>query len=327
MKLLTGNKDEIENAKVQRKRSIAYFSGSDLGFQEPGDARNGQPRSPEPINHPPTFNRKDSRIAYRIAEHYEKEKADARMGVIDERVVLNDMQKLSRRLAQLKLKMITMNDDGMCNSYLRSHWSLLYSDFPLLTLPYGTGNCQFRSLSYELYNSQQHYKLVRRKCVEYIKENKKKFKVYFDGASELNHYIRTMAKDKTWGDELTLRACCDCYGLDIHVIQVCVFFAYCVRCVADISSTLDAEYSRQLASAVRAGEEADQEETVCRISSTSSLQRTKADVVLRTSSSSKSSLHEVLANFILEARFDMLTGIHTGGNSFWLCNIYHVYVF
>eukprot|EP00958_Prasinococcus_capsulatus_P014749 scaffold1554_cov401-Prasinococcus_capsulatus_cf.AAC.25 len=44
--------------------------------------------------------------------------------------------------------------------------------------------------------------------------------MYFDGNGELDHYIRTMGQNRTWGDELTLRACCDAYGLAIHVIQV-----------------------------------------------------------------------------------------------------------
>mmetsp|Transcript_12292 Transcript_12292/g.44822 ORF Transcript_12292/g.44822 Transcript_12292/m.44822 type:complete len:288 (-) Transcript_12292:2121-2984(-) len=197
--LPTGNKEDIKNVHVQRERSIAYLSGKDLVSIDELEVDRQEQRvhKPKPVSKAPSrITRKDSRIAYRIAAQHEKEKADtahkAQLGIVDEHSVLNDRQKLNKRLSQLGLTMISMADDG---------------------------NCQFRSLSYELYDTQEHHKLVRRKCVEYIKRNRKRFVMYFDGNGELDHYIRTMGQNRTWGDELTLRACCDAYGLAIHVIQ------------------------------------------------------------------------------------------------------------
>ena len=36
--------------------------------------------------------------------------------------------------------------------------------------------------------------------------------------NELDSYIEYMSRNRTWGDELTLRAAADCFGCTIHVV-------------------------------------------------------------------------------------------------------------
>mmetsp|Transcript_17504 Transcript_17504/g.38147 ORF Transcript_17504/g.38147 Transcript_17504/m.38147 type:complete len:288 (+) Transcript_17504:263-1126(+) len=99
---------------------------------------------------------------------------------------------LERRLHDLKLKMLIMGDDG---------------------------NCQFRSCSQQLYGTQDHYQRVRQKVVDHMHANSDTYSIYFETEQEWEQYISNMAKDRTWGDELTLHALTDAYGTVVHVIQ------------------------------------------------------------------------------------------------------------
>ena len=97
-------------------------------------------------------------------------------------------------------------------------------DFMKLSLQesIGDGNCQFRSLSQELYGTQEHHPLVRNKAVSFMIENSSEYRVFFESDAEWQDYIMSMSKLMTWGDELTLRACADAYGVTIHVITTTV---------------------------------------------------------------------------------------------------------
>jgi hypothetical protein len=53
--------------------------------------------------------------------------------------------------------------------------------------------------------------------VEHMERESKFFGAMFDEA-ELPQYLRTMARARTWGDELTLRAFADCFEVTVHVV-------------------------------------------------------------------------------------------------------------
>mmetsp|Transcript_13325 Transcript_13325/g.17800 ORF Transcript_13325/g.17800 Transcript_13325/m.17800 type:complete len:352 (-) Transcript_13325:1426-2481(-) len=80
------------------------------------------------------------------------------------------------------------------------------------------GNCQFRAISFELYNSQEYHLYIRAKLVEYLRAHADTFAAFVGDQQDFLNYLDTMAKDRSWGDELTLQACCDCFSVDIHVI-------------------------------------------------------------------------------------------------------------
>lgn len=101
----------------------------------------------------------------------------------------SDIQRLAERLSHLRLDM----------------WEMV-----------GDGNCQFRSISNALYGSERHHSLVRDTVVRYMAANKAEFEPYL--GEDWRRYIRDMAAEGTWGDELTLRACCDAYGIMISVV-------------------------------------------------------------------------------------------------------------
>ena len=98
---------------------------------------------------------------------------------------------LGQRLAFLALRMVEMEDDG---------------------------NCQFRALSHELYGSQDHHLRVRAGAVAYLRAHEADFAPFVGTAADWAHYLGRMAKSREWGDELTLRAACDEYGVVVHVV-------------------------------------------------------------------------------------------------------------
>ena len=81
----------------------------------------------------------------------------------------------------------------------------------------GDGNCQFRSLSYQMYGTQEKYPFVRARVCEHMDSCRDAFAIYFE-EGEFEQYLSRMRADRTWGDELTLRAAADCFACTIHVV-------------------------------------------------------------------------------------------------------------
>jgi len=97
---------------------------------------------------------------------------------------------LRQRCAFLGLKQVEMKDDG---------------------------NCQFRAMSQELFGTQQHHARVRAAVVAHMRRREAEYRSLFDDG-EWCSYISQMARDGEWGDELTLRAAADAFGVKIHVV-------------------------------------------------------------------------------------------------------------
>lgn len=80
----------------------------------------------------------------------------------------------------------------------------------------GDGNCQFRAISMNLYGNQEQHMVVRGKVVNHMLQHRDEFQPFLN--EDWDRYIRDMKKSGTWGDELTLKACCDAYQILISVI-------------------------------------------------------------------------------------------------------------
>lgn len=80
------------------------------------------------------------------------------------------------------------------------------------------GNCQFRSLAFNLFGSQDHHAITRKSIVAHMEKHREFFSMFFDGPREFETFIEEMALNATWGDELTLRAAVEVYGCVAHVI-------------------------------------------------------------------------------------------------------------
>ncbi|KNC81077.1 hypothetical protein SARC_06580 [Sphaeroforma arctica JP610] len=83
----------------------------------------------------------------------------------------------------------------------------------------GDGNCQFRSFSFQLYGTQEHYKEIRKLICQWMRDHSESFSFYFNGDAEWQSYLKTMSRDREWGDELTLKAASDVLGANVHVVS------------------------------------------------------------------------------------------------------------
>ena len=107
-----------------------------------------------------------------------------------EDVILINQETLNQRLHDLHLVAVEMLSDG---------------------------NCQFRSLSKELFGSADHHAIVRDVVTAHMARQHADYAPFIDG-EDWTSYIQHMSKDQTWGDELTLRAAADVYNVKINVI-------------------------------------------------------------------------------------------------------------
>lgn len=80
----------------------------------------------------------------------------------------------------------------------------------------GDGNCQFRSLSDQLYRSPDHHKFVREQIIQQLKS----YPDLYAGYVPMGYcdYLKKMSKSGEWGDHVTLQAAADWYGVKIFVI-------------------------------------------------------------------------------------------------------------
>ncbi|KAF5750396.1 hypothetical protein HS088_TW03G00732 [Tripterygium wilfordii] len=80
----------------------------------------------------------------------------------------------------------------------------------------GDGNCQFRALSDQLYDTLERHKFVRRQVVNQLKSHPEIYEGYVP--MEYNDYLKKMSKSGEWGDHVTLQAAADAYGVKIFVM-------------------------------------------------------------------------------------------------------------
>ncbi|KAJ4908839.1 Uncharacterized protein Rs2_12497 [Raphanus sativus] len=80
----------------------------------------------------------------------------------------------------------------------------------------GDGNCQFRSLSDQLYRSPEHHNFVREQVVNQLSYNREMYEGYVPMA--YTDYLKTMKRNGEWGDHVTLQAAADWYGVRMFVI-------------------------------------------------------------------------------------------------------------
>lgn len=121
----------------------------------------------------------------------EREHADLVARMSREERIAEGMKLLHQRASFIEVGMVLMEDDG---------------------------NCQFRALAYELHGSQQHHLAVRATVLAHLRARADEYSFYVGDEGEWRAYLSKMALDRTWGDELTLRAASEAYGCAVHVV-------------------------------------------------------------------------------------------------------------
>jgi hypothetical protein len=81
----------------------------------------------------------------------------------------------------------------------------------------GDGNCYFRAVSYHAYGRQESHKLIRKKKIQFIRDNKDNFIFLFQSDKDFEKHLTEMSKEKTWGTDVEIIATCGLYDVDIYV--------------------------------------------------------------------------------------------------------------
>lgn len=79
----------------------------------------------------------------------------------------------------------------------------------------GDGNCLFRAVSRLLYGTQEHHRMVRLKCMEYMGAQRDFFSRFVAGS--FDRYVAFKRQDGVWGDHIEIQAMSEVYNRQIHV--------------------------------------------------------------------------------------------------------------
>lgn len=82
----------------------------------------------------------------------------------------------------------------------------------------GDGNCLFRSVSDQIYGSEEYHDIVRKYCMDYIDVEKEFFSQYIVGGIEaFESYVTNKRQNGVWGDDLEIEALSEMYELPIEI--------------------------------------------------------------------------------------------------------------
>lgn len=103
------------------------------------------------------------------------------------------------------------------------------------------GNSQFRAIALQIYGDAEAHHHVRVAVVQEMRKTKETdYAFLFESATECDEYLNLMEQDGTLGDELTLRAACDCFGIILHVLTSDPGESYYLKYVPNMSLADDA---------------------------------------------------------------------------------------
>jgi len=83
----------------------------------------------------------------------------------------------------------------------------------------GDGNCLFRTISHQLYGTQDQHPLIRAACVQYMRYHSEFFQQFTVYEDDFNGYLTQMSKLGTWGGEPEIQALSEIYnrGAEIYI--------------------------------------------------------------------------------------------------------------
>lgn len=84
----------------------------------------------------------------------------------------------------------------------------------------GDGNCLFRAVSDQIYNSELHHRAIRRFCLDYIELEENFFKNYVvqgNNPMKFKEYLLKKREDGVWGDDIEIQALSEIYLRPIEI--------------------------------------------------------------------------------------------------------------
>ena len=80
------------------------------------------------------------------------------------------------------------------------------------------GNCLFRSISHQIYGTEEYHDILRAKCVEYLEAETTYYKDFIPGGGDaFERYCNRMRRNGVWGDNLEIQAFFEIYQRPIEI--------------------------------------------------------------------------------------------------------------
>eukprot|EP00490_Sorites_sp_Unknown_P009444 CAMPEP_0114697932 /NCGR_PEP_ID=MMETSP0191-20121206/74321_1 /TAXON_ID=126664 /ORGANISM="Sorites sp." /LENGTH=245 /DNA_ID=CAMNT_0001997607 /DNA_START=492 /DNA_END=1226 /DNA_ORIENTATION=+ len=125
--------------------------------------------------------------------------------------ILREQQKLQERRKYIKRFKASIEDEKKFRGLM------LQKGYKIVDMG-DDGNCLFRSISHQIYGTQDFHSLLRKKCVEYLISEKDYFGNYVTGGfNEFDLYCNHMKRDAVWGDNLEIQVFSEIYGRSIEI--------------------------------------------------------------------------------------------------------------
>lgn len=80
----------------------------------------------------------------------------------------------------------------------------------------GDGNCQFRAVSVQLYGEEEHHVALRARVVQQLLACPERYAGFMP--EPYDEYVKRIARDGEWGDNVTLQAMSNMLGCQINVL-------------------------------------------------------------------------------------------------------------
>eukprot|EP00003_Mantamonas_plastica_P024738 TRINITY_DN4675_c0_g4_i1.p1 TRINITY_DN4675_c0_g4~~TRINITY_DN4675_c0_g4_i1.p1 ORF type:complete len:316 (+),score=91.47 TRINITY_DN4675_c0_g4_i1:96-1043(+) len=82
----------------------------------------------------------------------------------------------------------------------------------------GDGNCQFAAIAHQMTGDDKQHLEIRSQVVSHIANNRSKYINFVPNDVGFDRYVEIMSAEGTWGDNLTLQAAADAFGIPIMII-------------------------------------------------------------------------------------------------------------
>ncbi len=77
------------------------------------------------------------------------------------------------------------------------------------------GNCLFRSISYQLYGTEEHHMEIRELCMKHIEVEKAFFQDFV--VENFEDYVKKKSQNGEWGDDVEIQSISEIYGRPIEI--------------------------------------------------------------------------------------------------------------
>ncbi|XP_067679680.1 uncharacterized protein [Haliotis asinina] len=130
-------------------------------------------------------------------------------------VLSNQVETPSRR-NQDSGKRVTPTPSYPVYRYLKSKLS---SDGRQIDYIRGDGNCFFRALSKDIYDSEEFHEDVRQAVVDLVEKFPREFEQFLDAGTQMPDHIKEMRKTSTWASSAEIYAAATLLQRDIYVLS------------------------------------------------------------------------------------------------------------